>query len=111
MQSPPDIASIERIYLNANGDIVVEAILEDAGPLSSPQTLYDPPEYAPGLCRTIIYKECVPSSVKLEDNQELLEKIIDNNNLLVFQDWEPIVVDDSDRFVDYYDEPVSNLYF
>lgn len=103
MKDLHDIISIEKICLDSDGDIVVEAILENMGPISSPQTLYDPPEFAPCLCRTTIYKESVPPWMKLEDKEELLEDIINRYNLLLLQDWEPIAFDDSDKYWDDYE--------
>ena len=101
-----DIISIEKICLNQDGDITVEAVLENMGPLSSLQTLYDAPEYAPCLCETTIGKEHVPPWMKLEDKEELLEDIINRYNLLAGQYWYPIQIDDSDKYWDDYDGPM-----
>ena len=67
METLHDIISIEKVYLDKDGDIVVEAILENMGSETHPQTLYDMPEYAPALCKTTIYKEGVPPGITLED--------------------------------------------
>lgn len=111
METLHDIISIEKVYLDKDGDIVVEAILENMGSETHPQTLYDMPEYAPALCKTTIYKEGVPPGITLEDNEQILERIVNRYNLLVHQTWEPIIVDDSDKYWDGYKPSDSRLFF
>lgn len=79
---------ITLIYniIQENEEVVVYAILEDVV-LTQNQTLYDPPEYGPGLCRAIFslndgeylpkdenelidYLENLDLCWKLEDNDE-----------------------------------------
>jgi hypothetical protein len=111
MSLPNGILSIEKVYLDEDGDIVVEAVIENMGKITSPQTLYDMAEYAPGLCRTHVYKENVPPGIEIEDKEEDLKGIIDRYNLLVHQEWESVDVDDSDKCLDDYTPSESRMFF
>lgn len=95
-----DIVSIESMHLDSDNNIVVTAILENIQYISGSQTLYDPPEYAPCLCETTIDKDCIPSWIKLVNDEEELEEVINRYNLLSHQMWEPIIEDNSDRYLD-----------
>lgn len=107
-----DIVSIESICLDQeSGDIVVKAILEEIVYIQGSQTHVSPPEYAPCLCETVIYKESVPPGVVLIDNEEELEEIINRYNLLANQDWKPIIEDYSDSDLDDTPYPGGRLFF
>jgi hypothetical protein len=96
-----DIVSIEQIRLDkGSGDIIVRAILENITYIQGSQTQWDPPEYAPCLCETTIYNEAIPPWIQLQDNEEDLEEVINRYNLLVNQDWIPIIEDNSDADLD-----------
>lgn len=90
------ILSIERIYLNADGNIVVEAILDQVHYIKGSMTHLDPPEYGPGLCTTTIDKDSIPEEIELRNNEQDLEEIIHRYNLLDTDQWEVIDIDDSD---------------
>ena len=99
-----DIVSIQSIRLDsATKDIVVEAILENMGRELPGNPLIDPPEYAPCLCKTTIWNECIPAWVQLQDSDEELEEIINRYGLLDDQLWEPIIEDNSDAYYEYDD--------
>lgn len=104
-----DIVSIEKIELNDEGDIRVEAIIENMGPMTHPQTLYDVPEYAPCLCEAVIWKELLPPGLKLYDDTEYLQNLINCHNLLVNQEWK--VIDTSDTRFDDYEPEGSRIFF
>ena len=111
MKNYYDIVSIEKLYLNKDGDITIEAIIENMGPMTHPQTLYDPPEYAPCLCETTIWKECLPPGVELYDDPEYIEELINRHNLLLHQEWHPIPYDSSDDCSDDYEGTGARLFF
>ncbi len=95
-----DILSIESMKLDSDNNIIVTAILENMRYIKGSQTLYDPPEYAPCLCQTIIDNDGIPPWVKLVNDEEELEEVINRYGLLSHQMWEPIIEDDSDRYLD-----------
>jgi hypothetical protein len=96
-----DILSMQSIHLDEeSGDIIVKAILAEVTYVPGSQTHWSPPEYAPCLCQTIIYKDSVPPGVELKDNEEDLEEVINRYNLLSNQDWLTIIEDNSDADLD-----------
>lgn len=107
-----DILSLESFTLDPeSGDIIVKAILENITYIQGSQTYWSPPEYAPCLCETTIYKESIPPWVELKDNEEELEEVVNRYNLLSNQDWKPIIEDYSDDHLDDEPYPGGRLFF
>ena len=88
--TPVGILSIDKIYINTDNNIVVEAMLDQIHYIKGSMTHLDPPEYAPGLCSTTIDKDSIPEGVELFDNEPYLEEVINHHNLLDCVDWEVI---------------------
>ena len=59
-----EIILIESFSVNRNGDMEIVAILENMGKQTVRQTLYDPPEYAPARCKTIVSADALPEPIK-----------------------------------------------
>jgi len=107
-----DIVLIEDFDVDRDGNLIVTAVIENMGKCTVPQSLYDPPEFAPCLCKTTIYPESLP------DNREFkgktgpqLEEYVNRYQLLVNAEWTPIINDCSDYDDDDYCPSGSGLYF
>lgn len=94
------IIQVTDLELNSDGDIEIKAIVEDMVLVPGSQTLIDPPEYAPCLCQATIWKEYFLPDTELRDDRDYLKELIIENNLLKECMWEPIIEDDSDRYLD-----------
>ena len=84
------IKSIESIHQSEDGTVHVSAVIEDAVETYG-QTLYDPPEYGPGLCEVsfeLDEDEIVP------DNEHELIQYLEN----LYLDW--TLVDTTDYYLE-----------
>jgi hypothetical protein len=99
-QISDEIQQIVSIYVNAEDNLVVQAYLEGRGKQTVRQTLFDPPEFAPGLCETVVNREFLPLEVNTNRTEEELIELISRYNLLEGQSWDPISDDDSDQVLD-----------
>lgn len=96
-----DIVLIEDFTVNADGDLIITAILENMGDCTVQQTYWDAPEFAPARCKTVIYAEGLPYGIQfIGKTDEQLEDLVNRFNLLVNQEWQVIIDDDSDRDLD-----------
>lgn len=76
------IYSVEK----ENDEIIVEAVIEDAIQIRS-QTLVDPPEYGPAVCKATFY---LSEDDKLPDNDDEMIEYLEMLDL----DWTPTPRDD-----------------
>jgi hypothetical protein len=96
-----DIVLIEDFTVNEDGDLIITAILENMGRCTVQQSYWDAPEFAPARCRTVIHAEGLPHGVQFIGlNDDQLEELVNRNSLLVNQEWEVVINDDSDRDLD-----------
>jgi hypothetical protein len=99
-----DIVLIESYHVTKKGDLEITAIIENMGHQTVQQTYWDPPEFAPARCYTVIHKECMDDYIEFEGKtQDELEELVNRYNLLINQDW-TVITDYDDRDVDDYVE-------
>jgi hypothetical protein len=107
-----EIILIESFSVNRKGDMEIVAILENMGKQTVQQTLYDPPEYAPARCKTVVASDALPASIKFRGKStDELEELTNRYSLLVNQEWEVLVSDYSDDDHDDYYPTGAGLYF
>jgi hypothetical protein len=107
-----EIILIESFSVNRNGDMEIVAILENMGKQTVQQTLYDPPEYAPARCKTVVSSDALPTSIKFRGKStDELEELTNRYSLLVNQEWEVLVSDYSDDDHDDYYPTGAGMYF
>ena len=107
-----DIVIIEGFDVDRDGNLVVTAIIENMGDCTVPWSLYDPPEFAPARCKTVIYPECLPENLEFKGKTvEELEEYVNRYCLLVNQEWEVVIPDYSDDDQDDYHPTSAGLYF
>jgi len=101
-----DIVVIESIRCVSDG-IEVKAVVEEMRYIKGSQTLYDPPEYAPALCRITIPLSHLPEdtdyTVMSEDE---LEEVLNRNVDLDSYEW---IIDVESGYDN--DDPLPNVYF
>lgn len=96
-----DIVLIEDFTVNSDGDLIITAILENMGHCTVQQTHWDAPEFAPARCKTVIYAEGLPDGVQFTGlNDDQLEELVNRHSLLINQEWEVIITDDTDCDLD-----------
>lgn len=107
-----DIVIIEGFDVDRDGNLVVTAIIENMGDCTVPLSFYDPPEFAPARCKTVIYPECLPENLEFKGKTvEELEEYVNRYCLLVNQEWEVIIPDYSDDDQDDYYSTRAGVYF
>lgn len=107
-----EIILIESFSVNRKGDMEIVAILENMGKQTVRQTLYDPPEYAPARCKTVVSSDALPASIKFRGKStDELEELTNRYSLLVNQEWEVLVSDYSDDDQDDYYPTGAGMYF
>lgn len=107
-----EIVIIEDFSVDRDGNLVVTAILENMGKCTVQQSFWDPPEYAPARCKTIVYPEALPDDITFEGKtKDELEELVNRYQLLVCQEWTPITDSDYDQNHDDYCPGGSRLYF
>ena len=85
-----EILQIVSISFDDLGNLVVKAYLDGYGKQTVQQTWFDPPEYGPGLCETVIDSDFLPPEVHQNLTEKELVQLIDYHNLLENQSWFPI---------------------
>ena len=85
-----EILQIASIFFDDTGNLVVKAYLDGYGKQTVKQTWFDPPEYGPGLCETVIDSDFLPPAIHQNLTEKELVQLIDCHNLLENQSWFPI---------------------
>lgn len=107
-----EIILIEDFTVDRDGNLIITAIIENMGECTVKQSFWDPPEYAPARCKTKIYPEALPEGIHFTGKTvEELEELVNRYSLLINQEWQHIISDDSDREIDDYCPGGSSLYF
>ena len=107
-----EIILSESFSVNRKGDMEIVAILENMGKQTVRQTLYDPPEYAPARCKTIVSADALPEPIKFRGKStDELEELTNRYSLLVNQEWDVLVSDYSDDDQDDYYPTGAGMYF
>jgi hypothetical protein len=85
-----EILQIVSISFDDLGNLVIKAYLDGYGKQTVQQTWFDPPEYGPGLCETVIDSDFLPPAIHQNLTEKELVQLIDCHNLLENQSWFPI---------------------
>lgn len=97
-----EILQVVSIFFDKTGNLIVKAVLDGYGKQTVRQTLFDPPEYGPGLCETVIDSDFLPLEVHQNLTEKELLQLIDRHNLLEGQSWYTILEDYSDVEFDQF---------
>lgn len=88
-----EILQIVSIFFDEMGNLVVKAVFDSCGEQTVKQTWFDPPEYGPGLCETVIDSEFLPPEVHQNLTEKELLQLIERHNLLEGQTWYKLLED------------------
>lgn len=99
-----EIILIEDFTVDRAGNLNIIAILENMGTCTHQQTYLDPPEFAPARCKTSVCPESLPVGINfIGKTTDQLEEMVNRYCLLVNQEWEVLIEDNSDADCDLND--------